>query len=127
MGQAHLFSRPSQSQVPGGSTNSFVINSVINSLTDGLLKYLYGAATPYWFKMVLSVIKRPYYSFVGDSESQRAPKSHYWFKSYVFAELVDFAYWWSCPVKGLCLQPAQQFCYLIHANISISFMYIQQR
>ena len=37
----------------GCSINSFVINSV----TDGLWKYLYGAATPSWLKMVLSDIK----------------------------------------------------------------------
>ena len=23
----------------------------------------------------------------------------------------DFAYWWSCTGKGLCLQPAQQACF----------------
>ena len=32
---------------------------------------------------------------------------HYWFKSYgSCAELVDFAYWWSCIRKGQHLQPA---------------------
>ena len=31
------------------------------------------------------------------------------FKSYGnFAEWVDFAYWWCCIGKGLCLQPVQQ-------------------
>ena len=35
-----------------------------------------------------------------------------WFKSYSdFAELVDFAYWWSFIGKGLRLQPAQQACF----------------
>ena len=29
----------------------------------------------------------------------------------IFAEWVDFAYWWSCIGKGLCLQPAQQACF----------------
>ena len=44
-------------------------------------------------------------------KSQRPSKSHFWFKSYRdFAELVDFAYWWSCIGKGLRLQPAQQAC-----------------
>ena len=43
--------------------------------------------------------------FQGDSESQRASKSHYWFKSYVdFAEWVDFARWWSFIWKGLRLK-----------------------
>ena len=37
----------------------------------------------------------------GDSKPQRASKSHYWFKSYGnFAELVDFAYWWSFSGEG---------------------------
>ena len=26
-------------------------------------------------------------------------------------EWVDFAHWWSCIGKGLCLQPAQQACF----------------
>ena len=48
-----------------------------------------------------------------DSTSQRASKSHYWFKSYGdFAEWVGFAHWWSCIGKGLHLQPAQQTCFL---------------
>ena len=29
----------------------------------------------------------------------------------VFAERVDFVYWWSFIGKGLHLQPAQQACY----------------
>ena len=46
---------------------------------------------------------------LGDFKYQRASKLHYCFKSYGdFAELVDFAYWWSCIGKGLRLQPAQQ-------------------
>ena len=40
-----------------------------------------------------------------------------------FAELVDFAYWWSCIGKGLHLQPVQQACftkvrYLIDCSLS---------
>ena len=27
-----------------------------------------------------------------------------------FGELVDFAFWWSCIGKCLCLQPVQQAC-----------------
>ena len=43
---------------------------------------------------------------IGDSKSQRASKSHNWFKSYGdFAEWVDFAYQWSCIGKRLRLQP----------------------
>ena len=39
--------------------------------------------------------------FFGDSKSRRASKSHYWFKTYgVFAEWVDFAYWWSFSEEG---------------------------
>ena len=39
-----------------------------------------------------------------------ASKLLYWFKSYGnFAELVDFAYWWSCIGKGLSLQPAHKY------------------
>ena len=46
-----------------------------------------------------------------DSESWRASKLHYWFKSYSnFAEWVDFAYRWSCIGKGVRLQLAQQVC-----------------
>ena len=34
-----------------------------------------------------------------------------WFTNYGnFAEWLDFAFWWSCNGKGLCLQPAQQAC-----------------
>ena len=44
--------------------------------------------------------------------SPRAPKLHYWFKSYKhFAEWLGFACWWSCIGKGLSLQPAQQPCF----------------
>ena len=51
------------------------------------------------------------YNFQGNSKSQRASKSHYWFKSYGdFPEWVDFAYWWSCIGKGLLLQPRKQAC-----------------
>ena len=40
--------------------------------------------------------------FLGDSESWKASKSHYRFKSYSdFAEWVIFACWWSCIGKGL--------------------------
>ena len=49
----------------------------------------------------------------GDSKSQMASTSHYWFNSYGnFAEWVGFACWWSCIIrKGLYLQPVQQaFC-----------------
>ena len=39
--------------------------------------------------------------FLGDSKSQRASKSHFWFKSYGdFAEWVDFA---ASAVEGLLL------------------------
>ena len=42
------------------------------------------------------------YDFLGDSKTQRASQSHYWFKSYGdFAELVDFACWGSFIGKGL--------------------------
>ena len=42
----------------------------------------------------------------------RASKLLYWIKSYGnFADLVDFAYWWSCIGKGLRLRPAEQACY----------------
>ena len=59
--------------------------------------------------MVLSVIKWTMLPFLGDSKSQRASKSHYWFKSYgEFAEWVNFAYWWSFIGKGV---PAQQDCF----------------
>ena len=45
-----------------------------------------------------------------------ASKSHNWFKSYGdFAELVDFAHWWSFIGKGLLLQPAQQACFYLDA------------
>ena len=41
------------------------------------------------------------YNFKGDTKSQRAFKSHYWFKIYGnFAELVDFAFWWSVRGEG---------------------------
>ena len=47
------------------------------------------------------------------SKSQRALKSHQWFRSYDnFTEGVDLAYWWSCIGKGLRLQPAQQACFI---------------
>ena len=43
------------------------------------------------------------------SKSQRASKSHQWFKSDGhFTEGVDFAYWWSFSGGGSALQPAQQ-------------------
>ena len=71
-------------------------------MTHPLWKYLYGAAMPKWWEMVLNQI-------LGYSKSYRAYTLHYWFQSYGdFAELVDFTYWWSCIGNGLCLQPAQQ-------------------
>ena len=79
---------------------------------------------PSWSKMVLSVIKLTILQFLGDSKSQSASKSHYWFKSYGdFAEWVDFAYWWSCIGKGLRLQPAQQACFTIcKANVELKII-----
>ena len=45
--------------------------------------------------------------FFGDSKSERAPKSHYWFMSYGdFAEWVDFAYWWSFSGGGSVINRA---------------------
>ena len=56
---------------------------------------------------MLSVIKKLCYNFVGNSKSQRAFKSHYWFKSYSdFSELVDFAYWWSFIGGGSAINGA---------------------
>ena len=44
---------------------------------------------------------------------QRASIMHQWYKSYGhFTEGVDFAYWWSFIGKGLCLQSAQQACFI---------------
>ena len=52
------------------------------------------------------------------SKSQRASKSHQWFKSYShFNEGVDLAYWLSCTRKGLRLQPAQQACFSFKKSI----------
>ena len=46
------------------------------------------------------------YNLLGHSQSRRASKQYYWFKSYGnFAELVDFSQWWSCIGMGLRLQP----------------------
>ena len=48
-------------------------------------------------------------------KSQRASKSHPWFKSNGhFSEGADFANWWSCIGKGLRLQPVQQACFDIY-------------
>ena len=78
------------------------------TLTHPFVNYLYSAVTPKQLKKVLPVIKQTILTFFRDSKSWRASKSLYWFKSYgIFAEWVDFAYWWSCIRKGLCLQPAQ--------------------
>ena len=52
--------------------------------------------------MMLPVIKQTILTFFRDSLSWRAFKLLHWFKSYGdFAELVNFAYWWS--VSGLFL------------------------
>ena len=46
--------------------------------------------------------------FFYNSKCEKASKLHHWLKSYSdFAELVDFAYWWSCINKGVRLQPEQ--------------------
>ena len=37
------------------------------------------------------------------------------------AEMVDFAYWWSCIGKGLRLQPAQLGCFFLRDETSIFF------
>ena len=89
-------------------------------LTDPLWKCIYGAATPKWLEMVLSVIKLTILIFfVEDPYSQRVSKLHYWFKSYSdFDQLVDFAYWWSCIGKGLRLQSVQYACFL-YSDIAI--------
>ena len=43
----------------------------------------------------------------GDSKYWKVSKLHYWFKSYsTFAELVDFAYWWSFISGGSVLNGA---------------------
>ena len=39
-------------------------NYFIEKLTDGLWKYIYGAATPLWLKMVISVIKETIFEFL---------------------------------------------------------------
>ena len=53
-----------------------------------------------------------------NSKSLRASKSHHWFKSFgEFAEIGDFAYWWSCIRKGLRLKPAQEACFIIVPNL----------
>ena len=45
--------------------------------------------------------------FFGDFKSRRAPKLHYWFKSYGdLAEWVDFAYWWSFTAGGSAINGA---------------------
>ena len=47
------------------------------------------------------LLNRLGYIILGDFKSRRASKSHYWFKSNSdFAELVDFAYWWSFSGEG---------------------------
>ena len=44
---------------------------------------------------------------LGDSKSQRASESDYWFKSYAnFAKRVDFAYWWSFSGGGSAINGA---------------------
>ena len=65
-----------------------------------------------------------YYNFVGESKSQMASKSHYWFKSYSnIAELVNFAYWWSCIGKGLhkaCVAGLSTGNYTVHYTLHIT-------
>ena len=99
--ESHGLSLADLGEARGRSTNTFVIYSLMISLSDYLSKYLYGSATPSWLKMMLSVIKKTMFNFKGNFKSQRASKSHYWFKSYGgFAECVNFAHWWSISGDG---------------------------
>ena len=88
----------------GCSTNTFVTDSFIHSLIKcTLCKYLYSAATPLWFKMVISVIKQTILQL---------PKSRYWFKSYGnYAEWVGFVYWWSFSVGGSAINGLPRSCF----------------
>ena len=59
--------------------------------------------------------------FLGDSKSQKASKSHYWFKSYGnFAELVDFAYWWSFSGGGSAISGATPSSFDYKARIFLT-------
>ena len=110
-----IISRPGEAR--GCSKNTSVIHSIIDSVTDPLWKYLYSAATPKWLEMVLSV-KWTVLNFSGDSKSRRASKSHYWCRSYGnFAELVDFAYWWSFSGGGSAIKGATLSRFILKKRI----------
>ena len=62
-----------------------------HSVSHGLWKYLYGAATPQRLEMVLTVINKLVFNILTDSKSWRTSKFHYWFKSYSnFAEKSEY-------------------------------------
>ena len=71
--------------------------------------YIYGAATPWKFKMVLSVID-DVTIFREILNCKRASKLHYWFWNYHnFSERVDFAYWWSMSSVRSAINGATPF------------------
>ena len=62
-----------------------------------------------YFKVADGALRHKRDYFTEDSKSQRASKSHYWFKNKSdFADWVNFAHWWGFIWKGLRLQPPQK-------------------
>ena len=94
----YFISRPRRRQ---GLLYKHICDSFINSLGNGLCKYLHGAATSQWLNMGLFFINKNMLHFLGNYKSWTTSKLHNCFKSYFdFAECMDFAYWLSFSGEG---------------------------
>ena len=102
---AHLFSRPRQNQ---GLLYKHLHHSLIKWLSQFLWKISSRRRHAQTVKDSASSRKKNYSdNFFKNFKSQRTSKV-----TLILLNWWDFAYWWSCIVKGLRLPPAQQdyFC-----------------